>query len=110
MLVWGVALRMKPQHVAWIVWTGTLLVAAFVLATVCLLLFQGLYWLRFDQWYDWTAPDSHLFFGTRMHGAHWRGIEEISGWMSSAPAELWTFAAALTVLVLFTLVRISGRR
>ncbi len=106
----GVALKMKPQPVTWTVWAGALVLAAFILAAFGVLLFQGLYWLRFDQWYDWTAPDGPRFVSAGTQGAHRQGIEEISVWMSSAPMELWTFAAAFILLLLFTLAGIFGRR
>ena len=100
---------MKTERVTWIAWTGALSLVSFVFAAVCVLLFQGIYWLRFDRWYDWTSPDGPSFFETSQ-GTRWQGIAEIADWMSSAPMELWTFAAAFILLVLFTVVRISGRR
>jgi len=106
----GVAPNMKPLGVTWIVWAAALSLGAFLLATVCLFLFQGFYWLRFDQWYDWTAPDGPSLLSTGTRGTRWRGIEEISVWMSSAPMERWTFGTAFLLLVLVTLLRIFGRR
>jgi len=101
---------MKPQQIAWIVRGGVTLLALSILAAVGSLLFQGVYWLKFDKWYDWTAPEGPAISDVGTQGASWKGIEEISSWAVSAPTELWTFGAAIILLVLFTVVRIAGRR
>ena len=86
------------------------MLAAFILAAACLLLFQGLYWLRYDKWFDWTTGDEPAFLGARTAAGHWKGVERIFEWAVSGPIELWSFVAALLLLTVFTFVRISARR
>jgi len=101
---------MKPNWVTWLVRAGIAALAACVALAFGIFLGQCLYWLRFGRWPDWALYSDHAIPRSRLSGEHWRGAQKLIEWLTTAPVELATFVAGVTLVALYIWLRISARR
>ena len=101
---------MKPEQGAAFGRAGCLLAAAVLAFAAVVLIFQLIYWLRFDAWFDWTDPDGPKFPGTGWNDDSWKGANALFDLFLSAPAQLFASVTGFILIALYIWVRSSGRR
>ena len=101
--------EMKPQLVALLVRSGVVALVAILVLMTCILLFQCLYWLRFDTWLDVTDPHGPSLRGSGWSHGSWRGIQKLVEWLEASPLELSIWSVAITLALGLLWTRISPR-
>ena len=100
----------KPEHGAAFVRAGGLLAVAMLAFAAAVLIFQGIYWLRFGAWFDWTDPDGPKFPGTGWSDGSWKGATSFFDLFFSAPVQLSASVTGFILVALYIWLRSSGRR
>jgi len=100
----------KPEHGAALVRAGGLLAVAMLAFAAAVLTFQGIYWLRFGAWFDWTDPDGQKFPGAGWSDGSWKGANAFFDLFFSAPVQLSASITGLILVTLYIWVRSAGRR
>lgn len=101
---------MKPQHLSLLARGGAVAATAAITFALGALVFQCLYWLRFDSWFDWTDPNGPSFPGPSWSGGSWKGVQAIFDLIVTAPVQLFASITGLILVVLYVWVRSQSRR
>ena len=100
----------ETEYGAALVRAGGLLAVATLAFAAAVLIFQGIYWLRFGAWFDWTDPDGPKFPGTDWSNGSWKGANTFFDLFFSAPVQLSASITGLILVALYIGVRSSVRR
>lgn len=101
---------MKPLHVSLLARAGAMTFLALVAVALGALLFQCLYWLRFDSWFDWSDPERPPFPGPSWSGGPWKGTQAFFDLIVAVPVQLAASVAGLILVAIYIAARSSGRR
>ena len=101
---------MKPQHQTLLGRAGVLMLLAAIAFVAGAFVFQCLYWLRFESWFDWTDPDGPHFPGQGWSDGSWKGVQSIFDLIVTAPVQLFASITGLMLVSLYVWVRSSSRR
>jgi hypothetical protein len=106
---WDDGETMKP-HRSLLARGGVVALLGAIVFVLSVFVFQCLYWLRFDSWFDWTDPNGPRFPGQSWAGGPWKGVQAIFDLIVTAPVQLFASITGLILVVLYVWVRRSGQR
>ena len=107
---WGNGEMVSPRYLSLLARGGAIALFAGIAFVLAAFIFQCLYWLRFDAWFDWTDPDGPRFPGPGWSGGPWKGVQAIFDLIVTAPVQLFASVTGLILVVLYVLVRRSNNR